>query len=117
MKAEISDDAFLKAVQTAINEGLFQLPGLLRVEFGRGFKGEQRAQWCAVWTYRDRPAWERLWGTVDEPVQPADYPPAWRRWERELLGPLLAEPADDIRYTTYEALASADAGRADRSDE
>lgn len=106
LRDSIKDDDFLAAVRQALAEGLFELPGLTQVEFGRGLKGARAERWCGLWVYESVQAWERLWGTAENPVLPSEYPPAWRRWELELLGPLLSGPPDEISYTSYEIVIS-----------
>jgi hypothetical protein len=57
-----------------------------------------------VWIYESREAWERLWGSLEAPRRPAQYPKTWRVWENEVLAPFLIQHPDTIRFTSYEEL-------------
>jgi hypothetical protein len=92
------------AVAAAERRDLFDLPGLVDYRFLRGIKGDRADGYAAVWTYESRAAWESLWGPPDDPKPPAEYPASWREWETDLLGPLLATDADDVRFTSYETV-------------
>jgi hypothetical protein len=61
-------------------------------------------EFSAVWTYESREAWERLWGSVDDPVDKEEYSDQWKRWEDDVLDPLIVDDPDDIDYTSYEVL-------------
>ena len=108
---ELAPDAsatdFREAVRTAERRDLFDLPGLVDYRFLRGIKGARRGQFTALWYYESRDAWEAIWGTVEDPVPPAEYPDGWQAWE-ELLEPILASDPDAIDFTTYEVLPSKD---------
>jgi hypothetical protein len=102
LKPGIDAAAFERAVRSAKARGLFDLPGLVEYRFVRGIKGRRRDGLAAIWVYESRPAWERLWGSPDQPREPADYPATWQAWENEILAPLLAEAPDAITFTAWE---------------
>lgn len=93
---------FEKALREARRQRLFDLPGLREHRFLRGMKGARTGAYTAIWIYDSRAAWEALWGPLDAPRGPAQYPPNWKIWENELLAPLLAQHPDTIRFTSYE---------------
>ena len=82
------------------------MPGLENYRLLAGIKGIGRGECAAMWIYKSREAWEALWGPVDDPTPAKEYPPRWRVWEQDYLGPLLATNPDDIKFTTYEELAA-----------
>jgi hypothetical protein len=102
LKPGIDAAGFERAVRSAEARKLFDLPGLVEYRFVRGIKGRRRNGHAAIWVYESREAWERLWGSPDQPRGPADYPAAWQVWENEILAPLLAEAPDAIAFTAYE---------------
>lgn len=104
LKDGVGPDAFEAAIRHAEARGLFALPGLIGHHFMRGLKGMRVARYAAIWIYESREAWERLWGTPEQPLRYDDYPPQWRTWEEEFLIPLLDRNPDTIRFTTYEEL-------------
>ena len=59
-----------------------------------------------MWVYESREAWERLWGTLERPLERTQYPEKWRVWEEELLAPILRGHPDAITFTAYEELRS-----------
>jgi hypothetical protein len=71
--------AFRDAVREAERRGLSDLPGLVEYRFVRGIRGMRTDEFSAVWTYESREAWERLWGSVDDPVDKEEYPDQWKR--------------------------------------
>jgi hypothetical protein len=93
---------FERALVKAQRQRLFDLPGLREHHFLRGIKGARVDCYTAVWIYDSRAAWEALWGPLDEPRSPAEYPPSWKIWENVILAPLLAQHPDTIRFTSYE---------------
>ena len=95
---------FEQAFRDAEARGLFDLPGLMAHHFVKGIKGARRNAYAAVWVYESREAWEQLWGTLERPRGPAEYPEKWRIWEEELLAPILSGHPDAIRFTAYEEL-------------
>jgi hypothetical protein len=95
---------FEQALREAEARGLFALPGLTAYYFVRGVKGARHAAYAAVWVYESREAWERLWGTLEHPRGPEEYPEKWTIWEEELLAPILSGHPDSIRFTAYEEL-------------
>jgi len=97
---------FEQAIRTAEGRGLFDLPGLIAHHFVRGVKGARNGAYAAVWIYESRDAWERLWGTLERPLERSKYPEKWRVWEEELLAPILSSHPDAITFTAYEELRS-----------
>jgi heme-degrading monooxygenase HmoA len=95
---------FEQALRDAEARGLFNLPGLMAHHFVKGVKGTRPHAYAAVWVYESREAWERLWGTLEHPREPMEYPAKWRIWEEELLGPILSGHPDATRFTAYEEL-------------
>lgn len=102
LAAGVDASELARAFARARAQGLFDLPGLLEVRLLHGIRGQQKGEWAALWIYESRQAWQALWGPVEEPHGPADYPQAWRRWERELLAPLLDRDPDTIILTAYQ---------------
>jgi hypothetical protein len=95
---------FEQAIRAAEGHGLFDLPGRIAHHFVRRVKGARNGAFAAVWIYESREAWERLWGTVEQPRAPREYPEKWRIWEEELMAPILSSHPDAIKFTTYEEL-------------
>ena len=100
LRSGVSGEDFEKAVETAVRRGLFRLPGLEAYHFLRGVKGHRKGEYAAVWIYRDREAWEELWGPPEHPVGKENYPEPWKIWEDEILAPLLDRDPDRIIYTS-----------------
>lgn len=98
---------FVEVVRTAEARGLFDIEGLRDHEFLLGVRGAGKGELAALWRWESRQAWEEVWGPVGDPKPPAEYPERWREWEA-LLGPLLSDDPDEIRFTSYRRL---DAGR------
>lgn len=108
LKPEIDDDQFEQALSLAQERGLFHLPGLIDYHVVKGIKGTRKGCYTAIWIYESRDAWEALWGSVEHPRKPPEYPANWQVWENELLAPLLSQDPDTITFTSYEALPSAE---------
>ena len=104
LKPGISDEAFERALEDAERRGLFELPGLVGHHFLKGLKGARRNAYAAIWIFESRAAWEELWGTVEAPRPPTEYPDKWKVWENEVLAPLLSQDPDTIRFTSYREL-------------
>lgn len=104
LKSGVTGKDFERAVKIAKSESLFDLPGLENHYFLKGVKGKRREQYTAVWIYRDRRSWERLWGTPDKPIGKENYPHNWQRWENDILAPLIEGEPDKITYTSYEVI-------------
>ncbi len=104
LKSGVSGKDFERAVRTAESEGLFDLPGLEKFYFIRGIKGKRTGHFAAVWIYRDRRSWEKLWGTPDKPVGKENYPENWRRWENDILSRFIEGDPDRISYTSYKVI-------------
>lgn len=98
------EGAFLQAVRGARERGLFALPGLIEHYLLRGVKGARLRQFAAVWIFESREAWERLWGTPENPLRKEQYPESWKIWEDEVLAPFLDREPDTITFTDYEEL-------------
>lgn len=93
-----------EAYRQAVARGLFDLPGLVEHHLLHGIRGDRESRYAAVWIYRNRKAWEALWGPPGNPKPKGDYPPTWQTWEDELLSPLLIRDPDKINYTSYQVL-------------
>jgi hypothetical protein len=104
LKPDVDEAAFERAIRDAERRGLFDLAGLVEHHFLKGIKGARRGGYTAVWIFESREAWEKLWGGLEAPRQPAEYPITWTVWENEILAPLLARHPDTIRFTSYEEL-------------
>lgn len=100
----VTEDEFVAAVRGAQERGLLDLPGLLGHHFVKGLKGARRSEFAAIWVYESRAAWEQLWGPLEAPKPRDEYPETWRRFEDDVLAPLLAGKPDSINYTAYEEL-------------
>ena len=98
---------FEQALRDAEARGLFDLPGLVAHHVVKGVKGARRDAYAAVWIYESREAWERLWGTLEHPLERTEYPEKWRIWEEELLAPILSGHPDAIAFTAYEVVTGA----------
>src|SRR6266487_925097 len=103
-------ERFEQAIRVAEARRLFELPGLTAHHFVKGVKGAKLDAYAAVWIYESREAWERLWGTLEHPRPPQEYPDTWKVWEKELLAPLLRDHPDRIRLTAYAELKGFGAG-------
>lgn len=104
LRPGVSGQDFERAARQAQQRGLFALPGLVAFRILRGIKGARRGRYAAIWVYRDRAAWEAIWGPPAAPKAKHEYPEAWRVWEDELLAPLLERDPDRISYTSYEEI-------------
>jgi heme-degrading monooxygenase HmoA len=104
LKPSADEAAFERAIHEAERRDLFALPGLVEHHFLKGIKGARQGAYTAVWIFESREAWERLWGSLEAPRQPARYPKTWRVWENEVLAPFLSQHPDAIRFTSYEKL-------------
>lgn len=104
LKSGVSGKDFELAIKTAELESLFNLPGLENHYFVRGVKGNRKGQYAAVWVYRNRQVWEKLWGRPDKPVGKDNYPETWKRWENDILARLIEGEPDKIVYTSYEVI-------------
>ena len=98
----VESQAFEDAVQTAEEQELFDLPGLVEYRFVEKLRGSRPARYAAVWIYEDRDAWQSTWGSVEEPMPREQYPRKWRIWEDELLAPLLDREPQFVEYAAYE---------------
>ena len=106
LKPEVIEAQFKDAIQKAQDRHLLQLPGLEAVHFLHGIKGKCAGQFTALWIYESREAWERLWGTPEQPRSKIDYLEIWKIWEEEILAPILDGDQDQIDYTTFEEISS-----------
>ena len=105
LKPESDAEQFEQAIRSAESRGLLRLPGLVAHHFIKGIKGARHGAYAAVWVYESREAWEQIWGTLEHPRSPQEYPENWKTWE-ELLAPFLAQRPDAIRFTAYEELTA-----------
>src|ERR1700741_1065207 len=94
--------AFERAVCDAERRGLFALAGLVGRHFLKGIQGARRGAYNAVWIFESREAWEKLWGSLEAPRPPAEYPKAWTVWENEIRAPFLTRLPVAIRLTSDE---------------
>ncbi len=104
LKPGVDEAAFESAIHQAEREGLLQLPGLVGYHFIRGLRGARRDHYAAIWVYLSLDAWETLWGPVDEPISPEEYPENWKVWEGQVLAEFLDGEPDRIIYTAYEEI-------------
>ncbi len=104
LKSNVSKQEFENAVQQAHKGDLLQLPGLVEYHFVKGIKGQRKDRYAAIWIYESREAWEKLWGTPENPKKKQDYPENWKVWEKNVLAPFLSKDPDKIKFTAYEAL-------------
>jgi len=104
LKPQADSQQFEKALRDAEASGLLQLPGLVAHYFVKGIKGARKGVYTALWVYESLEAWERLWGSSDQPRRPEDYPRTWKVWEQEFLAPFLIQHPDAIPFTAYEQL-------------
>jgi heme-degrading monooxygenase HmoA len=104
LRRDSDEPAFERAIHEAERRGLFALPGLIEHHFLKGVKGARKGRYTAVWIFENREAWERLWGSLEDPRPPARYPKKWRVWEDEVLAPFLSRYPDTIRFASYEEL-------------
>src|SRR5262249_38196339 len=91
-----------RALHDAERRGLFDLPGLVGHHFVKGLKGARRGSYAAIWIFESRQAWERLGGPPEAARPPAGYPENRKNWGNVMLGPLLAQAPDTIRFTSYQ---------------
>jgi len=106
LKPGTDPQQFERTLRDAEARGLLRLPGLVAHHFLKGVKGVRRGAYTALWIYESRAAWERLWGTAEQPRPPQEYPAAWKVWEQEVLAPFLSDHPDAIRYTAYEEVTA-----------
>ena len=106
IKPSVEGGSFERAILEAEERGLFQLPGLVGYHMVKGIKGSRIGCYAAIWIYEDRHAWERLWGSPEDPKERDEYPVNWRIWEDEILSPFLTQEPDKIQFTAYEAWLS-----------
>src|SRR2546430_13375698 len=97
---------FEEAIRAAEARGLFALRGLTAHHFIKGVKGARNDAYAAVWVYESREAWERLWGTLERPLERTQYPEKWRVWEKERLAPHPSRPPARINITASAGLLS-----------
>jgi len=101
LRPGVVPEHFQHAVAEYWAAGRPRLPGLMDRWLLRGLKGARAGDFAAVWIYRDRAAWESLWGPPDRPVPRSEYPAEWIAWEK-FLAAYLAHDPDRIRFTAYE---------------
>ena len=64
-------------------------------------EGSTARAYTAIWIFESREAWERLWGTVEAPRPPSEYPELENLGDR-ILASFLTQDPDTIRFTSYE---------------
>jgi hypothetical protein len=104
LKPDVDKKVFENAVLRAHESGLFDFPGLEGYRFVKGIKGYRSGRYATIWRYESREAWEKLWGTLDQPLAREEYPERWKIWENKVLKPFLKQDPDAINYTAYEEL-------------
>lgn len=104
LKKNVTEEQFEEAIENARNRGLFNLPGLIDYRFLKRIRGTRKVQYTAIWIYKNRDAWEKLWGRAENPIKKEDYREPWKIWETEILAPLLEQDPDQIYYACYEEL-------------
>jgi hypothetical protein len=104
LKPGVDEVAFEHALRKAEGDGLLELPGLVGHHFVKGLRGVRRGHYAAIWVYSSREAWEALWGAVDRPRSPEEYPENWKVWENQVLDQFLDRDSDRIHYTAYEEI-------------
>jgi len=102
LKNYVTTDQFEAAVESARNQKLFDLPGLIDYHFLRRIRGTKNVEFAAIWVYENREAWEKIWGKADNPISKENYPQKWKVWEEDLLAPLLTQDPDRIEFAAYE---------------
>ena len=104
LEDNVAAEKFENAIEKARSRGLFNLPGLIDFKFLKYIRGTRKIQYAAIWIYKDRASWEKLWGKPDKPVKKENYPDKWKIWENEILVPLLAQDPDQIYYASFEEI-------------
>ncbi|MFB0515214.1 MAG: hypothetical protein ACETWG_01255 [Candidatus Neomarinimicrobiota bacterium] len=104
LKPDVTDEQFKHGIEAARERKLFDLPGLEAYYFLKGIRGANAGTFAAIWVYKDRKAWEHLWGSVGRAVPKEGYPSSWQIWEKEILAPLLTCDPDEIRFTSYQEI-------------
>lgn len=104
LKHGVDEAAFEHALRDAEAAGLLNIPGLVSHHFVKGLRGARRGCYAAIWIYNSREAWEALWGSVDHPRSPKEYPENWKVWEKQVLARFLDRDPDSIQYTSYEEI-------------
>ena len=102
LKNNISDAQFESAVENARSRKLFSLPGLIDYYFLRRIRGTREVSYTAIWIYKNRDSWEKIWGEKNNPLPKNQYPEKWKIWEDEILAPLITQESDRIQYAAYE---------------
>ena len=105
LKPGVEAAQFERAFQAAEVRGLFELPGLVKYHFVKGIRGARTGKYAVLWVYESQEAWERLWGTIDQPIPKGKYPEKWSIWENEILAKYLIQDPDRISYTSYLVLS------------
>ena len=97
-----NEERFEEAVRKAHERGLTRIPGIVEHVFVKGIKGERRGCYGTITVYESREAWEKLWGTVENPLGKEDYPEKWKTLEDEVLAPFLDQDPDSVVLTAYQ---------------
>lgn len=104
LKPGVDEATFEQALHKAESDGLLDLPGLVDHHFVRGLRGARLGRYAAIWVYSSLEAWEALWGPVDQPHSPEEYPENWKVWENKVLARFLDSHPDRIHYTSYQEI-------------
>jgi len=105
LKSSVNEIEFEKALRNTHIHGLLRLPGLETYYFVKGIRGERKGKYTAIWIYRSREMWEKLWGSLENPIKKVDYPKNWKVWEDEVLAPFLDCDPDQITFVSYQEIA------------
>jgi hypothetical protein len=104
LKPGVDHREFEDAILKAEADGLLKLPGLMGYHFVKGLRGARQGLYAAIWVYSSRDAWEALWGPLEQPRSPEEYPEKWQVWENQVLAQFLDQDPDRIQYTSYEEI-------------
>ena len=104
LRSGADEKEFEQVLREVQASDLLQLPGLEKYYFVKGIRGSHCGNYAAVWIYESQEAWEKLWGSIDQPCRACDYPENWKIWEEGMLAPFLDRDPDKITYTAYESL-------------
>lgn len=104
LRTSVQEKDFELAIKKARDRGLLQLPGLIDFYLLKGVRGVRKGRFAAIWIFKDRESWERLWGSADQPFGKETYPAEWKTWEAEVLAPFLSSDPDRIAFTAYEEI-------------
>ena len=72
--------------------------------FLKRIRGTREVAYTAIWIYKNKNFWGKIWGENNNPVPKEQYPETWKIWEDEILAPLITQEPDRIHYAAYEEL-------------